>query len=84
MNSLDSKNIGKIVKSDSHVIYKCRVYGRRESSEEISESDYKFSQFVKLKLDNDIRVIGVIGIQYFNERTSLTLIVNRKKYRSVD
>ena len=60
MNSLDSKNIGKIVKSDSHVIYKCRVYGRLESSEEISESDYKFSQFVKLKLDNDIRVIGVI------------------------
>lgn len=53
-------NIGKIIKSDSHINYKCRVYGNRESNEEVGEKDYKFGQFVKMKLSNNYTIIGVI------------------------
>lgn len=53
-------NIGKIIKSDSHVNYKCRIYGKREIPIDITEKDYHFGQFVKVKLFDDKHVVGVI------------------------
>lgn len=60
MCSGTAKNIGKIIKSDSHVNYKCRIYGKLESNEEISERNYRFGQFVKMTTFDDIVIIGVI------------------------
>lgn len=60
MNKTKTINIGKIIKSDSHINYKCRVYGMFESNEELSQTDFKFGQFVKLNAFENIEVIGVI------------------------
>mgnify|MGYP006284243521 CR=1 FL=1 len=52
--------IGKVVKSDNHFVYKCRIYGKQETESEITEKDFALSQFVKLKLNSDITIIGII------------------------
>jgi hypothetical protein len=60
-------NIGKIIKSDSHLNYKCRIYGRRETASDVSEKDYHFGQFVKIKIFDNKYVIGLIfNSQLFN------------------
>ena len=60
MKSSKNINIGKIIKSDSHVNYKCRVYGNLESNENVKDNDYHFGQFVKMKLNKDKTIIGII------------------------
>lgn len=52
--------IGKIVKSEHHYSYRCRIYGKNECETLITDKDYHFSQFVKLKIDEESYVIGVI------------------------
>jgi len=43
-------NIGKIVRSESHVRYTCQVYGPGETSAPPSPSDYAFGSFVRIPL----------------------------------
>jgi hypothetical protein len=42
--------IGKIAKSDSHIIYVCRVYGPREVEAEPLPTDYAFGRFVRIAI----------------------------------
>src|SRR5947199_10336370 len=42
--------IGKIAKSDSHIIYVCRVYGPREVEAEPLPADYAFGRFVRIAI----------------------------------
>jgi hypothetical protein len=41
-------DIGKIVKSDSHINYVCQIYGPREVEVEPSPTDYAFGRFVRV------------------------------------
>lgn len=41
-------NIGKIVKSDSHINYVCQIFGPREVEVEPGPSDYAFGRFVRV------------------------------------
>jgi hypothetical protein len=42
--------IGKIVKSDSHINYVCQVYAPREADIQPSPADYAFGRFVRIAL----------------------------------
>jgi hypothetical protein len=54
--------IGTIVKSNSHVSYFCRVYGRLETESVPGQHEYAFGTFVTLNPteDGDVRLIGVV------------------------
>ena len=41
-------SIGKIVKSDSHISYVCRIHGPREVEVELQPADYAFGRFVRI------------------------------------
>lgn len=60
MKEIKNINIGKIIKSDSHINYKCRIYGVFESNEELNQTDFRFGQFVKIEAFDNIEVIGII------------------------
>lgn len=51
--------IAKIVRSNSHVDYIARVFGPRETAEEVTPNHYRFGQFVKIA-GHAGEVIGVI------------------------
>lgn len=53
-------NIGKIIKSDSHLNYKCRIYGKRETPTKVTEKDFFFGQFVKISILNTIDIVGIV------------------------
>jgi len=53
-------NIGKIIKSSSHLNYKCRIYGKNETRVDITEKDFHFGQFVIIKAFHDKEFIGII------------------------
>ena len=40
--------IGKIVKSDSHISYVCRIFGPHEVGDEPTPADYAFGRFVRI------------------------------------
>lgn len=52
--------IGKIVQSQSHIVYICRVFGTNETTNSISEKDYQFGQFVKINPNNGLEFYGII------------------------
>ncbi|GAC1332476.1 MAG: hypothetical protein NVSMB22_24640 [Chloroflexota bacterium] len=54
--------IGSIVKSNSHISYLCRVYGKLETASVPEQQDYAFGTFVSLRpVENaSIRLIGVV------------------------
>jgi hypothetical protein len=54
--------IGTIVKSNSHISYLCRVYGKLETDEVPEPEDYAFGTFVTLAPTDDgsIRLVGVV------------------------
>lgn len=53
--------IGTIVKSNSHISYLCRVYGRLETDTVPEPEDYAFGTFVTLApTDDETRLIGVV------------------------
>src|SRR6202011_5462521 len=54
--------IGTIVKSNSHVSYLCRVYGRLETEAVPGPEQYTFGTFVQMApVDgSDVRLIGVV------------------------
>lgn len=56
----DTVKIGKIIKSDSHIAYMCRVYNKNETDTPISEKDYKFGQFVKIQSKEKQEFYGII------------------------
>ncbi len=43
-------NIGKIVKSDSHINYVCQIYGPNDREEKPGPADYAFGRFVRVAL----------------------------------
>lgn len=46
-------NIGKIVKSDSHINYVCQIYGPREVDLEPGPADYAFGRFVRIAIRSE-------------------------------
>jgi hypothetical protein len=52
--------IAKIVKSNSHVDYVARVVDRLDAAEPPAPEDYGFAQFVRVPLDDESEVVGVI------------------------
>src|SRR5205085_10652487 len=59
--------IGKIVKSYSHINYVCHIYGPREVEQEPAPADYAFGRFVRIALrseksdDHDARIMAALG-----------------------
>lgn len=54
--------IGTIVKSNSHISYLCRVYGKLETDNLPHPEQYAFGTFVTLRPDDEspVRLIGVV------------------------
>jgi hypothetical protein len=54
--------IGTIVKSNSHVSYLCRIYGRLETEHVPTPEDYAFGRFVSIRPveEQGVRLIGVV------------------------
>lgn len=54
--------IGTIVKSNSHISYLCRVYGKLETDDVPRPEQYAFGTFVTLAPDEDalMRLVGVV------------------------
>lgn len=54
--------IGSIVKSNSHISYLCRVYGRLETGQVPEPHQYAFGNFVTLSpvLGSPVRLVGVV------------------------
>jgi hypothetical protein len=54
--------IGTIVKSNSHISYLCRVYGKLETEEIPRPEQYAFGTFVILRPDDDspVQLVGVV------------------------
>lgn len=50
MRRATAVNVGKIVRSESHVRYTCQVYGPGETAAPPSHSDYAFGAFVRVPL----------------------------------
>src|SRR5579864_6326508 len=46
-------DIGKIVKSYSHINYVCHIYGPREVEQEPAPADYAFGRFVRIALRSE-------------------------------
>lgn len=53
LRTASAVNIGKIVRSESHVRYICQVYGPGETASPPSPSDYAFGAFVRVPLRAD-------------------------------
>jgi hypothetical protein len=59
--------IGKIVKSYSHINYVCQIYGPREVNEEPAPADYAFGRFVRIAIraekgdDHDAIIRSALG-----------------------
>jgi hypothetical protein len=59
--------IGKIVKSYSHINYVCQIYGPREVNEEPAPADYAFGRFVRIAIraekgdDHDAIIRNALG-----------------------
>ncbi|MGI8826634.1 MAG: hypothetical protein ACR2JC_13485 [Chloroflexota bacterium] len=54
--------IGTVVKSNSHISYLCRVYGKLETERVPEPADYAFGTFVTLSpwQDSSIRLVGLV------------------------
>ncbi|MCB0190747.1 MAG: hypothetical protein KDJ65_02285 [Anaerolineae bacterium] len=52
--------IGKLVKSNAHIDYVCQVYHPGEVVQPPSPADYAFGNFVRIPLDSDGWLVGVI------------------------
>ena len=54
--------IGTIVKSNSHISYLCRVYGKLETNVLPHPADYAFGTFLSLRPEeeSDVRLVGVV------------------------
>lgn len=54
--------IGTIVKSNSHISYLCRVYGKLETEDIPRPDQYAFGTFVSLRPDEEsaVRLVGVV------------------------
>lgn len=52
--------IARIVSSNSHIDYIARVIDALDAAEPPSAEDFGFAQFVKLPLDNQTNIVGVI------------------------
>lgn len=52
--------IAKIVSSNSHIDYVARVVDQLDADEPPQPEDFGFAQFVKLPLENDAQIVGVI------------------------
>ncbi|HZU67587.1 MAG TPA: hypothetical protein VFA09_09930 [Ktedonobacteraceae bacterium] len=46
-------NIGKIVKSDSHINYVCQIYGPLECEQQPDPADYAFGRFVRIAIRSE-------------------------------
>lgn len=59
--------IGKIIKSDSHFNYKCRIFSNNETENNLTGDDFYFGQFVKSYISEKKQAIGIIyNSQLFN------------------
>src|SRR5713101_6204463 len=60
-------DIGKIVKSSSHIDYVCQVYGPREVEQAPALADYAFGRFVRIAVhseqrgEHDTQIISALG-----------------------
>ena len=60
-------DIGKIVKSSSHINYVCQVHGPREVEQAPAPADYAFGRFVRIAVraqydgDHDTQIISALG-----------------------
>lgn len=52
--------IARIVSSNSHIDYVARVIDALDVSEPPGAEDYGFAQFVKLSLDNETQIVGIV------------------------
>ena len=52
--------LGKIVASDSHLQYRCRIYAPGETESPPAPSDYALGTFVSLVTGSDTAMVGVI------------------------
>ncbi len=46
-------NIGKIVKSESHINYVCQIFGPKERDVELAPVDYAFGRFVRIAIRDE-------------------------------
>lgn len=53
--------LGKIVASDSHLQYRCQVYGPHEVSDPPRPDDYGLGNYVSVPLGNDRALVGIIA-----------------------
>ena len=62
----NSRPIGKIVKSNTHIDYVCQVYGPGETSQEPQLGDYAFGEFVAVALQDNRgeRAGQLVGVIY--------------------
>ncbi len=68
MSDLNDIEIGKIVKSNTHIDYICQIYNSAESTLPVKQTDYTFGTFVSIQVENvdtavdssTARLIGVI------------------------
>lgn len=56
----DTTEIGKIVKSNTHVDYVCQVYGPGEIIAQPKPGAYAFGEFVRLALSEERALVGII------------------------
>ncbi len=52
--------VGKIIQSNAHNDYVCQVYQRDEVKSPPAREDYAFGRFVRIRLDDDRSLVGLI------------------------
>lgn len=69
MNEGIAMNIGKIVKSVSHISYVCQIFGTRETEAVLAPADYAFGRFVRVGIrsgagDDDQAALEILTGQH--------------------
>ncbi len=52
--------VGKIIQSNAHNDYVCQVYQRDEVENPPAREDYAFGSFVRIRLDDDRALVGLV------------------------
>ncbi len=52
--------VGKIIQSNAHNDYVCQIYQRDEVESPPAREDYAFGRFVRIRLDDDRALIGLV------------------------
>ena len=76
-------NIGKIVKSDSHINYVCQIHGPLEFDQQPDPADYAFGRFVRIAIrseqsdDHDVSLQLTPGRHSESQKHAVGIIYER-------